>query len=223
MAVAAFRATPPKLIRFDPFDIDGIPFTLRYYVISQYLFRRYQPDTRVGYVVPSERDWEGFDECPRGFGFPIAMGHLPSQWGERRSPDLTVLREHTVSSNVWTSTQDQGMTFWTCPLNCVPRQYNYLEALLVCESTSTDPEASLASLRFASPNGSFDAINEVTFLLIPDGQIHRYLIPIGTSPGWSWRKGVNQIRIDPQENVSIKPVQFSLKFIDELGDALDVD
>jgi hypothetical protein len=60
-----------------------------------------------------------------------------------------------------------------------------------------------AALEFAPSGCSFEDLSRVSFAIVPDGAVRPYLIPIGCVPGWSWRPGIDRVRVSV-------PVGFAL-------------
>ena len=227
IAVRSMQQNPPPIVFFEHYLIDRIPFELRYYVISHYLFRHYRPDERVGYLTPNDGDWSGFVDPPVELNLEFELGRLPIAWGERRSPllkpsakiDSELLRWQRASSKATVARDGVAQDLaWECHMQPLkPLNFNYLH--LTCACTFDGPVAPVKPqlhLEFGPPGGRFDEWNRMSLAAIPDGRQHTYLIPVGCSPAWSWRQAIDRLRITGPEGVSISKPETELWFIDEL-------
>ena len=78
----------------------------------------------------------------------------------------------------------------------------------------------MSSRRFSSSRRracGYDVDSRVSFDVIPDGAVHPYLIPIGCSPGWSWRPGIARIRVSIPAADRVSPPRGECWQIDEIG------
>lgn len=227
IAVRSMQKNPPSIVFFEQWKIDRVPFELRYYVISQYLFRNYRPSERVQYWIPNDGSWKGFVEFPEELNLDFQLGHLPITWGQRRSPLLSprakmkreVLRWQPAKADV-TNTHNgssRGIRQWNCDTQPFqPLDFNYIHLTCTCTFERQLPsKESQLHLEFAPTGQSFDENNRMIFTAIPDGRQHTYLIPVGCSPAWSWRLNINRLRITGPEGLSISQPDSELWLIDE--------
>jgi len=181
-ALEALKRRPPRLIFWQhPSKSDlsapDIANPLRYYRIAPWVYQRYRPLPSSNRLVlePAPHDWQGMDDVERRFGGPLPLGWLAERWGAERAPTLAPLKRQTVALD-----GSKAMI--------VPRHWNYLFVEADAEGPTT------VRLDFQRHDGTWDDVSNVEWRMTGDGR-RRYLIPVGCSPGWTWRKAIGGLRV----------------------------
>jgi hypothetical protein len=218
--VEAMRQQPPVLIHFDhrTFEfqhLHDMPFTVRYYIVSQLVFAEYQPSANPPYLTRVTPDWQGFDETPTWLEWPFELQKLPRTWGELRAPRLnTGSRRQLRHQPVDTQTMPTSRTF---EVDCSPRDFNYLHLRMAVRAAPWHRRGgSSVRLEVASPGGAFDTTSAVAFEVRADGSASDYLVPIGCSPSWSWRRHIDRLRVSCDQEAEIISSEVELWFVDEM-------
>ena len=187
--------------------INGIPFSLRYYVIAQYVFQHYKPSSQTRYLEPAEDGWPGLNALNSDFNFQLDLGRLPLTWGMYRRPHMLSsvrdkkelnIRRYPSSENYNDQELSSALSeYFETRTTINSRHYNYLLIRLAGKKPREVPEKTTTTitLEFAPPNGEFDTAGQITFDVLADGLVRPYLVPIGCSPGWSWRPRIERVRL----------------------------
>lgn len=217
VTVAALRERPPKLIAWHYVSgSDKIPNPLRYYVISQYLYGHYRPAAAGRFLEPADPSWEGENDLPLGFLGKLPLGQLPVRWGQDRIPRLgaRLLAQERLEVP---ASHHSRLASWQIEVGISPREFNYLELEFACTNGSETTKGRSNVLLLLAPNGEiFEDQSEVSFNVIADGVVHRYLIPIGCSPGWSWRRTMDRMALVAPDDALISRPQVECWRIDDL-------
>ncbi|MBL8850080.1 MAG: hypothetical protein JNG89_10365 [Planctomycetaceae bacterium] len=196
-AIRDLQRDPPKLVTFRPFPIDDIPFSLRYYILSQYLFAHYQPSDHPGFLEPRRKGWTGYDRFPEEWTYPLPLERLAARWGAERLPNLTVRRSERLAFSRLDSTPASGpaadAATWQCDIDVDPSQYDYLVIRWPADSSNPASTKSEGQLAFASPGEDWDAASQLTWTM--QSGDHTFLLPVGCSPGWAWRQSIARLRL----------------------------
>jgi hypothetical protein len=218
LAVAALRARAPKLIAWQFLSgADMIADPLRYHVIAQHLYGHFRPilgNDGAAYLEPAPSGWPGQVELEPRFLGELALGQLALRWGNDRIPTLAERVRKRQRLGPWLSEQDVGdpgaehamarARTWKAEGRIDCRTLNYLRLDLACGTAGFPRSRQVdAALEFAPSGCSFEDRSRVSFAIVPDGAVRPYLIPIGCSPGWSWRPGIDRVRVSV-------PVGFAL-------------
>jgi hypothetical protein len=218
IAIEALRSHPPRLIAWMYMSgSNGIPNPLRYYLLAAYVYRHYRPFMRDGapYLEPSPAGWTGQVDLEPPFLGSLPLGRLALRWGKDRTAGLSgrVRKRQTLDS--W---REQQARVWESEGSIDSRLFNYLKLDLACRMPpGSSPCVVEAILEFAPPGRGYEEDSRVTFDVIPDGAVRPYLIPIGCSPGWSWRPGIARIRLSIPAADQVSPPRGQCWQIDEIG------
>jgi hypothetical protein len=228
-AVAAMRERPPRLIVWQFVSgSNNIPNPLRFYVISQFLYQRYRPASIGGFLEPAGEDWHGAVDLPPGFHGALPLGLLASTWGRDRAPRLRerLVEERTL--DVWEPTvisvrQDDASSVVTAPgwhwEGCMPSGFNYLAIDISCSvEQPREVQSHEAVLMFAPPGRDFHQDDGVVFRVTVDGVKRPYLLPVGCSPGWSWRPEIGRIVLIAPRGCRLARPDVNCWRVDELGE-----
>lgn len=245
-AVAALRRDPPKLIPWPTgggvgrirlrgtkerylAGVDGIATPLRYYIISQYVYHHYQPSPHSGYLEPSGAEWRGELLLEPEFLGIIDLKRLPLAWGKNRwplRPDRVIGRQRLGGWRPERDRAEDGSTPTDSAFSiAVPRWewvgvidsrlYNYLVVEFVCRERTGGADHVTISLEFA-PKDEYEPQSRLTFEAACDGVARRYLIPVGCSPGWSWRPSIERIRLVAPKGTRLAEIEASCLRVDDL-------
>ena len=217
VAVAALEACPPPVIvwRHDS-GSNEIPNSLFYYIIGQYVFAHYAPSDEGIFLEPAPANWQGRVDLPAPFKGELRLKRLPLRWGRDRVPRLGPRLKETISLEPHAITIDSvhgptalestSAAAWEVATPIASRRFNYLFLEVSCVSASGGAEPADARLLFAPAGRELEEESQLTFTAIPDGERRSYLIPIGCSPGWSWRPAVDRIRLlAPEDCAFVAP------------------
>jgi hypothetical protein len=217
-AVHDLEHDPPQRVLFRSTLVDHIPPWLRYYVVSQYLFDHYQPSDTPPLLAPRQGDWQGFDRFPEEWGYKLPLGRLAARWGAERLPFLSPARARTLPVELsFEGVNPQAacpQQVWTCDLPIEPARFNYLTVRMPTGSAQSVAGPCDAVLEFASPGEDWDATNQVTWRVLPGDEV--FLLPVGCSAGWAWRKSISRLRLTLPAQGHTAP-RVELLWIDELA------
>ncbi|MDR3638962.1 MAG: hypothetical protein P4L84_34470 [Isosphaeraceae bacterium] len=212
VAVAALRLHPPQLIAWRYLSgSNNVPNPLRHYVIAQELYRRYRPLAGTSFLEPAPAHWPGTLALEAPFLGPLPAGRLPLRWGDGRLSSLT----HRVRSRETIGPWNPSVTTrhaWEVHSPIDSRTRNYLELDLVCEGPGADAPM---TLDFAPAGRDYEEASRVTFTVLTDGSPHRYLLPIGCSPGWSWRPAIDRLRLSVPQGCRLDSPRCECWEVDE--------
>ena len=231
ISIESLRAHPPRLIAWQYMSgSNGIPNPLRYYLLSQYVYRHFRPFNRDGvpFLEPSPPGWAGQVDLEWPFVGPLPLGRLAARWGKDRIRDLVGRVRQRETLGPWRDQRGasgSGMRadletarIWEAEGPIDSRTFNYLKLDLACRMKRVPPSHVIeAVLEFAPLGRGYDEDSRVSFDVIPDGAVHPYLIPIGCSPGWSWRTGIARIRVSIPTADRVFPPRGECWQIDEIG------
>lgn len=205
-------------------SIDSVAAPLRYHIISQHLFRHYRPSNEPGFLEPASEGWLGLIELPRAFNGHLEMRRLPLTWGETRMLDAAQRSRRKKFLSLWqpiAMSHALGDTairtsIWELSGEIHPREWNYLELQLDARwHKPGPPETETLTIEF-TPTDWGGQTSSVTLDILPIGTQRWYLIPIGCSPGWSWRSRIAKVRLTTAASVSMFMPQVVLLDVDDL-------
>ena len=225
--VEEFEKNPPRLIQwqYDPRSpemkgTDGVPRTLRYYVISQYLFQNYQPmwfirpRYQFGFLEPA---WNGKIDYPNELKARMNLGRLPLAWGQDRIPIMSdrIIQTKPIAS--WRSENSgKRASRWQASDDMQSRVFNYLKIIAAVEKTAAlSSDTTSMSLELAV-RGQFETETRVSFDVVCDGNPRTYLVPIGCNPAWSWRPSIKRIRLEVPAGQQFMKPDVELWQVDDL-------
>jgi hypothetical protein len=232
IAIESLRANPPRLIAWQYLSgSNGIPNPLRYDLIGQYLYRHFRPFTRDGslFLEPAPAGWAGQVDLAWPFVGPLPLGRLALRWGNERIKDLSGRVRQRQTLGPWrnpqgarrsgTKANPETARSWEAEGPIDSRSFNYLRLDFACRRNQVpSSQVAEAVLEFAPIGRGYDEHSRVFFDVIPDGAVHSYLIPIGSSPGWSWRTGIARIRVSIPAADRVFSPRGECWRIDEIGD-----
>ncbi len=179
------------------------------------------------FLEPAEPNWPGQDDLPAAFRGQLELGQLARRWGSDRAPNLRPRASRTHQTGEWLAAHDGNAArgpadqqrtsqAWIAQMQPASREFNYLMLDLTTARAATAPATDATCvLTFAPIGAEFDADSAIRFLVKPDGGPHMYLIPVGCSPGWSWRRGIDRLRLDVAECHSLARPKAELWRVDE--------
>lgn len=202
VALEALERNPPRLIAWENYGVDQIADPLRYYVLAPFLFEKYRPYMEGWLLTPAPAGWPGQWNLPPQFTGPLHLGRLPERWGITRSQKLRAgasanqvlptFQTMLVESN----TDNSKVHALVCHVELKPRQSNYLTFSFSVTPEDVPPGTWVsAELLFSPTDRPWEKDARVTWDVLADGTLHSYMIPIGCSPAWSWRPGVDRLMI----------------------------
>lgn len=219
-AAADLKRHKTPVIDWEFSPINGIDGLVRYYIMTPFVLRHYRP-LEAGvvpgprhYAVLADPDWGGLIDLPEGFAAAQYQGRLPLTWGRARWPTLAdrITRQETLPD--WKPQEQPDAPGWETRDEINPRNFNYL--LLEFSASAPPPRRGRpvqATLAFTP--GEYDAESAITFELAADGRHHRYLIPIGCHPGWTWRPVIRGIRLTVAPDCAVMQPAATLCEVDE--------
>jgi hypothetical protein len=217
-AVRDLQRAPPRLVSFQPFAIDDIPFSLRYYVVSPFLFEHYQP-AEEGFLEPRHPGWVGYDRFPEQWGFPLELGRLAARWGAERLPLVACRRTKRLPEVRWSRDAGERLgrahDIWECDVALSPSQFNYVALRMSPGAAMTEGEVFEGRLAFASPDSEWDATNRITWTMVAGDDV--LLLPVGCCPGWAWRRSIERLQLLLPAEQRRTPPDVELMWIDELA------
>jgi len=228
VTIAALERRPPKLIAWQHRSgSNGIPNPLRFYVISDFVYRHYRPVENTWFLDPAGPDWVGDEHVPESVLGTLPLGLLPRRWGDdgarwlldrRVASQILAEWQIAVARNAQASkTSVVESAAWELAASIPSREFNCLKVDLTCRSTD-DAAACDAVLEFAPAAEDFEEKSAVTFRVTADGCCRSYLIPIGCSPGWSWRPAIDRLRLRVPDSCQLARPQAELWRVDFLRD-----
>jgi len=216
--VVSLKENPPQLIEWP--SAGGSSITpLRYYIISQYLYRAYRPAQKGGFLVPNIDSGQDPEIMPHVSHMKIDMGHLPWAWGERRLAQIDHAVE--VSQSVLTEkvvglSGSEMPVSWNIELPPEVRQFNYLVLRIAYRETHSQLSVwSRMTVHLLPGDSASEDTAVATFMVRPDGRQHEYMIPIGCSPDWSWQANGCRLMIG-SESSNVDVSHSRLLSIDEM-------
>jgi hypothetical protein len=223
VAVASMRQHPPKLISWQSVSgSNAIPNSLRFYVISQYIFQHYRPSSIPYYLEPASHDWKSELELPEAIQCQLPLNHLPLRWGRDRVEALNRRRMEERRIDSWTAVETavessaQSGSGWQASHLALPVEFNYLAMELQGGTARPGaPSHCEAALAFAPAGRWYDSRDGATFRLICDDVKRLYIVPVGCSPGWSWRREIEHIKITVPDGYQLERPETTCWRIDE--------
>ena len=197
-----------------------------YCILAPRLLRRYVSNDDGTFLEPVPRNWLGRIELPASCAAKLQLRRLPIRWGAARKPlfedrlealrmlDIRPIRARDRPDRAASSTS----SVWQVDQPIDPRRWNYLFFETACVWVApTNGGSGQATLRFAPPGLDIEQSPEITFAIDAESVRHPYLIPISSSPGWSWRPTIDRLRLRAPAESAFESPKIECWRVDDLN------
>lgn len=179
------------------------------------------------FLEPAPAGWQGQESLGPAFKGVLRLDFLPLRWGQKRIPQMAARIQKRQNSLPWNACDEDGLLIdsdtesaagWRgdCPVS--PRVFNYIKIELACHADDlSKSHPVMAILEFAPREKGFEKESRITFVVLTDGVKRPYLIPIGCSPGWSWRPHIEDLRLQLPDGTSARSPRVEFWSVDELS------
>jgi hypothetical protein len=91
----------------------------------------------------------------------------------------------------------EDLTGWEAEVELDGGRWNYVLLSATCTSTGAEnwEPRRTARLEWAPDGSEYETESSVQFWISDDGSPHCYLLPVGCSPGWAWRRRIARLRL----------------------------
>ncbi|MGQ0633002.1 MAG: hypothetical protein ACT4QC_00165 [Planctomycetaceae bacterium] len=204
-------------------NFDGFDGPLRYWIILGQVLRTFRPGEgsllpyAAPYLMPAEPDWEGLDAIPSDFLGVHHYFRLPYVWGARRWPELAPRLKASRDLDGWTPVVAEGEPgfVYTASADVRPRDWNYLQFQFAVNGSPGGKSWTTVSLQF-SPDTDFPDRHQITWECPVDGSRHRYVLPVGHDPAWTWRTRMRSFRLSCRHHELTMSAPAQVYEIDEV-------